>query len=138
MFDPGDVLYDATLLAVLAAQTARPAGPADQLPQLLLPLGPRIPRDIYRGKRDFHRALESFLLAAGLSHGQINEVGDGLQEPPLQDEKAAARPLAGVKATLRAARRRGPCWACWATTSTRPPRWRAVSIKSVWGASSTR
>lgn len=56
--------------------------------------------EVHRGRRDFCEAFEAFLLSAGLSHGQINEVEAACRARRHQLE-AGARPLPGVRTTLQ-------------------------------------
>jgi HAD superfamily hydrolase (TIGR01509 family) len=106
LFDPGDVLYDATLWRCWLLKLLARLGLRTSYRSFFYLWDHEYLADVYRGKRDFHQALELFLLAAGLSHGQIDEVEMACKRRRCQDE-AAARPLAGVKATLRAARASG-------------------------------
>jgi HAD superfamily hydrolase (TIGR01509 family) len=106
LFDPGDVLYDATLWRLWLLKLLARLGLRTNYRSFFHLWDHEYLADVYRGKRDFHQALESFLLAAGLSHGQIDEVEMACKSRRCQDE-AAARPLAGAKATLRRARALG-------------------------------
>ncbi len=106
LFDPGDVLYDATLWRCWLLKLLARLGLRTNYRSFFHLWDHEYLADVYRGKRDFHQALESFLLAAGLSHGQIDEVEMACKSRRCQDE-AAARPLAGAKATLRAVRASG-------------------------------
>jgi HAD superfamily hydrolase (TIGR01509 family) len=106
LFDPGDVLYDATLWRRWLFKLLARLGLRTNYRSFFHLWDHEYLADVYRGKRDFHEALESFLLAAGLSHGQIDEVEMACKGRRCQDE-AAARPLAGIKATLRALRASG-------------------------------
>lgn len=55
--------------------------------------------DVHRGRREFREAFEAFLLSAGLSRSQIEEVEAACRARRHQLE-ADARPLPGVKTTL--------------------------------------
>ncbi len=106
LFDPGDVLYDATLWRCWLLKLLARLGLRTNYRSFFHLWDHEYLADVYRGKRDFHQALESFLLATGLSRGQIDEVELACKSRRCQDE-AAARPLAGAKATLRAVRASG-------------------------------
>ena len=106
LFDPGDVLYDATLWRRWLLQLLSRLGLRTNYRSFFYLWDHEYLADVYRGKRDFHQAMKSFLLAAGLSHGQIDEVEMACKGRRCQDE-AAARPLAGTKATLRTVRASG-------------------------------
>jgi HAD superfamily hydrolase (TIGR01509 family) len=106
LFDPGDVLYDASLWRRWLFKLLARLGLRTNYRSFFHLWDHEYLADVYRGKRDFHQALETFLLAAGLSRGQIDEVGMACKSRRCQDE-AAARPLAGAKATLRAVRASG-------------------------------
>jgi len=55
--------------------------------------------DVQCGRRSFAEALQAFLLSAGLSHGQIDEIEAACKARRSQWE-ANTRPLPGVKSTL--------------------------------------
>jgi len=55
--------------------------------------------DVHRGRREFCEACEAFLLAVGLSRGQIDE-GEASCRARRRHLEATARPLPGVKTTL--------------------------------------
>lgn len=99
LFDVCNVLYDATLWRRWLLQILGRLGlhtnyrsffriwDRDFLPQ------------VHCGRRPFSEAFEEFLLSAGLSGGQINEVEAACQARRRELE-VTARPLPGVKATL--------------------------------------
>ncbi len=62
--------------------------------------------DVYRGRREFSEAFQAFLLSAGLSRAQVDEVQAACQARRSQWE-ATARPLPGVKSTLNRLRAAG-------------------------------
>lgn len=54
---------------------------------------------VYRGQRPFNEALEAFLISAGLTAGQAEEVHHALESHRHQSD-ASHRPLLGVRTTL--------------------------------------
>jgi len=62
--------------------------------------------EVHRGRSTFHDAFRTFLAAAGLSAGQIEEVQAACQTRRRELQRTA-RPLPGVKATLAGLHRRG-------------------------------
>jgi FMN phosphatase YigB (HAD superfamily) len=61
---------------------------------------------VYRGERPFNDALDAFLISAGLSAGQAEEVHHALDSYRRQSE-ASDRPLIGVRETLARLRSSG-------------------------------
>ena len=55
--------------------------------------------DVYRGRRPFREAFEAFLLSAGLSRGQIEEI-EATCQTRRREQQSSVRPLPGVTATL--------------------------------------
>ena len=55
--------------------------------------------DVYRGRRPFREAFEAFLLSAGLSRGQIEEIEATCQARRRQ-QQSSVRPLPGVTTAL--------------------------------------
>jgi HAD superfamily hydrolase (TIGR01509 family) len=112
IFDVPDVLYDATLWR-------------RWLVQLVGRLGVRLGHDeffrawdaqlvdVYRGRREYDEALESFLLACGLSWALVDEVeaASRIQRQKLEQD---VRPLPGVAGVIEALSKRGLPLAAWA------------------------
>ena len=112
VFDVPDVLYDATL-------------PRRWLFQLVTHLGIRVGYqdfcrdwdaylvDVHCGRRELAEALESFLLAWGLSWAQVDEIeaASRLQQPNLE---LGVRPLPGVVRTLDELSKLGLPLVAWA------------------------
>jgi len=99
VFDTGDVLYDATtwrrwLLKVLAR-----LGLHTNYRSFYRVWDQDFLADVHRGQREFWEALESFLLSAGLSRGQIEEVQVAGRAQRRQWQ-ATARLLPGVRRSL--------------------------------------
>jgi HAD superfamily hydrolase (TIGR01509 family) len=99
LFDMGDVLYDATLWRRWLLQLLTRLGLHTNYRSFFYLWDHEYVADVYRGRRDFCEAFQTFLLAAGLSRGQIDEVHAACKARRCQWE-ATARPLPGVKATL--------------------------------------
>ena len=100
LFDLGDVLYDATVWRRWLLQLLSRLGLHTHY-RAFFHLGDHeYLADVYRGRRDFNEAFRVFLLAAGLSHGQIDEVQAACKARRTECE-TTARALPGVKTTLR-------------------------------------
>ena len=56
-------------------------------------------RDVHRGRRPFGEAFGAFLLSAGLSRGQIQEI-EATCRARRREQQSSVRPLPGVRATL--------------------------------------
>jgi HAD superfamily hydrolase (TIGR01509 family) len=99
VFDTGDVLYDATawrrwLLKVLAR-----LGLHTNYRSFFSIWDHDFLVDVYCGRREFWEAFRSFLLSAGLTRGQIEEVQVAGQAQ-LAEWQAGLRPFPGVRSTL--------------------------------------
>lgn len=99
VFDTGDVLYDATawrrwLLKVLAR-----LGLHTNYRSFFSIWDHDYLADVHCGRREFWEAFRSFLLSAGLTRGQIEEV-EVAGRAQLAEWQATSRPLPGVRSTL--------------------------------------
>jgi HAD superfamily hydrolase (TIGR01509 family) len=99
LFDAGDVLYDATIWRRWLLQLLRRIGLYTNYLSFYHLLDHDFMADVYRGRRPFAEAFQAFLLSAGLSRAQIDEVEAACKARRNQWE-ATARPLPGVKSTL--------------------------------------
>ncbi len=99
LFDVADVFYDATVwrrwLLRLVGKLGLRASYADfyrSWDQKFLP-------DVYRGRREYTEAFQSFLLAAGLSWAQVDEV-EAASRIQRQNLETNVRALPGVVKTV--------------------------------------
>ena len=99
LFDAGDVLYDATAWRRWLLQLLSRLGVHTNYRSFYHIWDRDYLADVYRGRREFGEAFEAFLLAVGLSWGQIDEVEAACQARRSQWE-TKARPLPGVRSTL--------------------------------------
>lgn len=99
LFDAGDVLYDATVWRRWLLQLLRRIGLYTNYRSFFHIWDHDFMADVYRGRRPFSEAFQAFLLSAGLSRGQIDEIEAACKARRNQWE-ATTRPLPGVKSTL--------------------------------------
>lgn len=99
MFDAGDVLYDATVWRRWLLQLLRRIGLYTNYRSFYHIWDHDFLADVHRGRRPFGDAFQAFLLSAGLSRAQIDEIEAACKARRNQWE-ATARPLPGVKSTL--------------------------------------
>ena len=99
LFDMGDVLYDATLWRRWLLRVLSQLGVHTSYRSFFHIWDHDFLDDVYRGRREFCEAFQAFLLSAGLSPAQIDEVEAACQSRRNEWE-LTARPLPGVKATL--------------------------------------
>jgi FMN phosphatase YigB (HAD superfamily) len=99
IFDPGDVLYDATLWRRWLLQVLGRLGLHTHYCSFYRVFEREHLSQAFCGRRDFWDALRSYLLEVGLSRGQIDEVLVAGQARQRQLQ-CGARPLPGVAATL--------------------------------------
>jgi HAD superfamily hydrolase (TIGR01509 family) len=99
LFDAGDVLYDATAWRRWLLQLLRRIGLYTNYRSFFHIWDHDFMADVYRGRRQFNEAFQAFLLSAGLSRAQIDEIEAACKARRKQWE-ATARPLPGVKSTL--------------------------------------
>lgn len=100
LFDMGDVLYDDTVWRRWLLQVLNRLGLHTNYRSFFHIWDHDFLDDVYRGRREFSEAFGAFLLAAGLSPAQIDEVEAACQTRRNQWE-VTARLLPGVKATLQ-------------------------------------
>lgn len=106
VFDMGDVFYDATLWHRWLWQLLTRMGLHSRFDLFF-----RVWRDDYLheaqcGRQDYWTALRRYLCAAGMSHGQIDEV-IAAGHARFHDFEEEIRPLPGVQATIHALLRQG-------------------------------
>jgi HAD superfamily hydrolase (TIGR01509 family) len=99
LFDMGDVLHDATLWRRWLLQLLQRMGLRANYRSFYYIWDRDFLADVHRGQRTFAEAFQAFLLSAGLSLAQIDEVQAACQARRRQWEDTA-RPLPGVKPTL--------------------------------------
>jgi HAD superfamily hydrolase (TIGR01509 family) len=99
LFDMGNVLYDDTLWRRWVLQLLSHVGLHTNYRSFFRIWDRDYLDDVHRGRREFSEAFQAFLLSAGLSHSQIDEVEAACRARRRQLEDDA-RPLPGVKTTL--------------------------------------
>jgi HAD superfamily hydrolase (TIGR01509 family) len=99
LFDMGNVLYDDTLWRRWVLRLLSHVGLHTTYRSFFRIWDRDYLDDVHRGRREFYEAFEAFLLSAGLSHSQIDEVEAACRARRHQLE-ADARALPGVKTTL--------------------------------------
>jgi len=99
LFDMGDVLYDDTVWRRWLLRVLGRLGLHTNYRSFFHIWDHDFLDDVYRGRREFSEAFGAFLLAAGLSPAQIDEVEAACQTRRNQ-WKVSARLLPGVKSTL--------------------------------------
>ena len=100
LFDMGNVLYDDTVWRRWVLKLLSHLGLHTNYHCFFRIWDRDYLNDVHRGRREFCEAFEAFLLSAGLSRGQIDEVEAACRTRRHQLE-AGARPLPGVKTTLK-------------------------------------
>jgi len=99
LFDMGDVLYDATVWRRWLLRVLKGLGLHTNYRSFYHIWDRDFLDDVHRGRREFCEAFQAFLLSAGLSLAQIDEVEAACQARRSQWE-LTARLLPGVKSTL--------------------------------------
>lgn len=99
LFDTGDVLYDATVWRRWLLQLLRRIGLYTNYRSFYHIWDHDFLVDVNCGRRPFHEAFQAFLLSAGLSRGQIDEI-QAACKARRNEWESTARPLPGVKSTL--------------------------------------
>jgi len=99
LFDMGDVLVDATLWRRWLLRVLSRLGLHTNYRSFYHIWDHDFLQDVHRGRREFSEAFGAFLLSAGLSPGQIDEVEAACQTRRSQWEQTA-RLLPGVKLAL--------------------------------------
>lgn len=106
VFDMGDVLYDATLWRRWLLKLLGQMGLRTQYRTFFAVWDREYLNDVHRGRREYREAFEAFLLAAGLTRAQIEEV-EAASQPRKRELENCLRPLPGVVRTLDGLVRRG-------------------------------
>ncbi len=99
LFDLGNVLYDDTVWRRWVLQLLSHVGLHTNYRCFFRVWDRDYLEEVHRGQREFCDAFAAFLLSAGLSRGQIDEVEAACRARRHQLD-AGARPLPGVKTTL--------------------------------------
>jgi HAD superfamily hydrolase (TIGR01509 family) len=99
IFDMGDVLYDATAWRRWLVQLLHRMGLHTGFRSFFRVWDREYLDDVHRGLRDYAEAFHSFLLASGLSRGQIDEV-EAASLARKRELEANTRPLPGVRETI--------------------------------------
>lgn len=100
IFDACDVLYDDTAWRRWLLRLLMRLGLRTSYRSFFRVLDRDYLDDVYRGRREFCEALTAFLLAAGLSPGQVEEVQVAWQTHH-RERDGRLRPLTGIPETLR-------------------------------------
>lgn len=111
IFDPGDVLYDASMWRRWLLQLLSRLGLHTHYRTFYRVWERDYLHEVYRGRQDFWASLRAYLLEIGLTRGQIDEVivaGQTRQRQLL----VGNRPLPGVPGTLAQLATRGIRLAC--------------------------
>jgi putative hydrolase of the HAD superfamily len=99
LFDAGGVLYDDTVWRRWLLRLLAQLGLHTNYRSFYHIWDHDFLDDVYRGRREFCEAFQTFLLSVGLSRAQVDEVEAACQARRRQWEMTA-RPLPGVKSTL--------------------------------------
>ena len=100
LFDMGNVLYDNTLWRRWVLKLLSHLGLHTNYCCFFRVWDRDYLDDVHCGRRDFREAFEAFLLSAGLTRSQIDEVEAACRARRRQLDQGA-RPLPGVKSTLK-------------------------------------
>lgn len=99
LFDMGDVLYDATVWRRWLLKLLHRMGLHTQYHMFFKIWDNDFLDDVHCGRREYGEAFQAFLLAAGLSRGQIDEV-EAASQARKRELEDHVRPFPGVRATL--------------------------------------
>lgn len=99
LFDMGDVLYDATAWRRWLLQLLGRMGLRANYHAFFRIWDRDYLNDVHCGRREYGEAFESFLLAAGLTWGQIDEV-EAASQARKRELESSTRPLPGVRSTI--------------------------------------
>lgn len=99
LFDMGDVLYDATVWRRWLLQLLHKMGLHAQYRSFFKIWDCDFLDDVHCGRREYGEAFQAFLLSAGLTRGQIDEVEAASQARKRQLE-GGVRPFPGVRGVL--------------------------------------
>jgi FMN phosphatase YigB (HAD superfamily) len=115
LVDTADVLYDATLWPRQLVRLVHGLGVPAAYPQWIVPWQRDYLVDVHCGRREYSEALQAFLLAAGLSWAQIDEV-EAASRIERQQLELDVRPLPGVQRAIARLHESGLRLAAWADT----------------------
>lgn len=104
VFDMGDVLYDATVWRRWLLRLLARFGIHDSYASFFRQWDQEYLDDVHRGARDYDEAFVAFLVARGLSRGQLDEVL-AASHSKKRELESGLRPLPGVGVTLEALKR---------------------------------
>jgi HAD superfamily hydrolase (TIGR01509 family) len=99
LFDMGDVLYDATVWRRWLLQLLQRMGLHTHYRSFFKIWDCDFLNDVHCGRREYGEAFQAFLLAAGLTRGQIDEVAAASQARKRELE-GNVRPFPGVRGVL--------------------------------------
>ncbi|HEV3024346.1 MAG TPA: HAD family hydrolase [Pirellulales bacterium] len=99
IFDMGDVLYDATVWRRWLVQLLHRMGLHTRYRSFFKVWDEEYLDDVHRGRREHGEAFQAFLLAVGLSRGQIDEVV-AASHARKREIEAGTRALPGVRETI--------------------------------------
>ncbi|HUY91270.1 MAG TPA: HAD family hydrolase [Pirellulales bacterium] len=99
LFDMGDVLYDATVWRRWLLQLLHRMGLHAQYRSFFKLWDCDFLDDVHCGRREYGEAFQAFLLAAGLTRGQIDEVEAASQARKRELERGV-RPFPGIRGVL--------------------------------------
>ncbi len=99
LFDMGDVLYDATLWRRWLLKLLQRMGLHTQYRTFFKIWDVEFLNEVHCGRREYSEAFQAFLLSAGLSRGQIDEV-EAASQARKRELEDKVRPFPGVRATL--------------------------------------
>ncbi len=99
IFDMGDVLYDATVWRRWLVQLLQRMGLHTRYRGFFKVWDREFLDDVYCGRREYGEAFQAFLLSAGLSRGQIDEV-EAASHARKREIEAGTRALPGVRETI--------------------------------------
>ena len=99
IFDMGDVLYDATVWRRWLMQLLHRMGLHTHYRSFFKVWEQEYLDDVHRGRREYGEAFQTFLLAAGLSRGHIDEVV-AASHARKREIETGTRPLPGVRETI--------------------------------------
>lgn len=99
LFDMGDVLHDDTAWRRWLLQLLGRMGLRSRYRALFRLWDEEYLADVHAGRRRYAEALQSFLLAIGLSRAQIDEV-QAASQARVRELDGTLRPLPGVRATI--------------------------------------
>jgi HAD superfamily hydrolase (TIGR01509 family) len=99
LFDMGDVLYDATIWRRWLLQLLHRMGLHTQYRPFFKIWDCDFLDDVHCGRREYGEAFQAFLLSAGLTRGQIDEV-EAASQARKRELEGGVRPFPGVRSVL--------------------------------------